>query len=63
MNENVEENINKIIVEDVPTIKEMTENSDRRNFSIAYVKKNELSDNELKNKIMILREILFMSVT
>ena len=36
----------------------LDENSDRRNFSIAYVKKNELSDNELKNKIMILREIL-----
>ena len=36
----------------------LDENSDKRNFSIAYVKKNELSDNELKNKIMILREIL-----
>ena len=36
----------------------LDENSDRRNFSIAYVKKNELSNNELKNKIMILREIL-----
>ena len=36
----------------------LDENSDRRNFSIAYVKKNELSNNELKSKIMILREIL-----
>ena len=36
----------------------LDENSDRRNFSIAYVKKNELSDNELKNKTMILREML-----
>ena len=36
----------------------LDEYSDKRNFSIAYVKKNELSDNELKNKIMILREIL-----
>ena len=36
----------------------LDENSDRRNFSIAYVRKNELSDKELKNKIMILREIL-----
>ena len=36
----------------------LDEYSDKRNFSIAYVKKNELSDNELKNKIMILREML-----
>ena len=36
----------------------LDENSDRRNFSISYVKKNELSNNELKNQIMILREIL-----
>ena len=36
----------------------LDENSDKRNFSIAYVKKNELSSNELKNKTMILREIL-----
>ena len=36
----------------------LDEYSDKRNFSIAYVRKNELSDNELKNKIMILREIL-----
>ena len=36
----------------------LDENSDRRNFSIAYVKKNELSEEELKNKTMILREIL-----
>ena len=36
----------------------LDENSDKRNFSIAYVKKNELSNNELKNKTMILREIL-----
>ena len=36
----------------------LDENSDKRNFSIAYVKKNELSEEELKNKTMILREIL-----
>jgi hypothetical protein len=36
----------------------LDENSDRRNFSIAYVKKNELSEEELKNKTMILREML-----
>ena len=36
----------------------LDEYSDKRNFSIAYVRKNELSDNELKNKIMILREML-----
>jgi hypothetical protein len=36
----------------------LDENSDRRNFSISYVKKNEISDMELKNKIMMLREIL-----
>ena len=36
----------------------LDEKSDKRNFSIAYVKKNELSEKELKNKIMILREIL-----
>ena len=36
----------------------LDENSDRRNFSIAYVRKNELSDKELKKKIMVLREIL-----
>ena len=36
----------------------LDENSDRRNFSIAYVKKNELSEEELKNKTMTLREIL-----
>ena len=36
----------------------LDENSDKRNFSIAYVKKNELSSNELKNKTMVLREIL-----
>ena len=36
----------------------LDENSDSRNFSIAYVKKNELSEEELKNKTMILREIL-----
>ena len=36
----------------------LDENSDKRNFSIAYVKKNELSNNELKNKTMVLREIL-----
>ena len=36
----------------------LDENSDRRNFSIAYVKKNELSEEELKNKTRTLREIL-----
>ena len=36
----------------------LDENSDRRNFSIAYVKKNELSQEELKNKTMVLREML-----
>ena len=36
----------------------LDENSDRRNFSIAYVRKNELSDKEIKKKIMVLREIL-----
>ena len=36
----------------------LDENSDRRNFSIAYVKKNELSEEELKNKTMVLREML-----
>ena len=36
----------------------LDENSDRRNFSIAYVKKNELSEEEIKNKTMILREML-----
>ena len=36
----------------------LDENSDRRNFSIAYVKKNELSEEELKNKTGTLREIL-----
>ena len=35
----------------------LDENSDRRNFSIAYVKKNELSQEELK-KTMVLREML-----
>ena len=36
----------------------LDENSDRRNFSIAYVKRNELSEEELKNRTMILREML-----
>ena len=36
----------------------LDENSDRRNFSIAYVKKNELNEEELKNKTRTLREIL-----
>ena len=36
----------------------LDEKSDKRTFSIAYVKKNEMSDDELKNKTMILREIL-----
>ena len=36
----------------------LDENSDKRNFSIAYVKKNELSEEELKNKTRTLREIL-----
>ncbi len=36
----------------------LDEKSDKRNFSIAYVKKNELSNKELKNKTMVLREIL-----
>ena len=36
----------------------LDENSDRRNFSITYVKKNELSEEELKNKTRTLREIL-----
>ena len=36
----------------------LDENSDRRNFSIAYVKKNELSEEELKNKTRLLREML-----
>ena len=36
----------------------LDENSDRRNFSIAYIKRNELSEEELKNRTMILREML-----
>ena len=36
----------------------LDENSDRRNFSIAYIKKNELSEDEIKKKTMILREML-----
>ena len=36
----------------------LDEKSDKRTFSIAYVKKNEMNEDELKNKTMILREIL-----
>jgi len=36
----------------------LDENSDKRNFSIAYITKNELSDDEIKIKTKMLREML-----
>ena len=36
----------------------LDENSDKRNFSIAYITKNELSDEEIKIKTKMLREML-----